>query len=507
MPKTSLFSSLAQQLKSADLSVHPQAVGTVSTFGDGILKVDGLDEVRAGELVVVGENSYGLALNLEKNDKVGVVLLENSTTVSTGQDVKTTGQILSIGVSDEIIGRVVDPLGHALDGKPEINVDKYEPLEKVAPGVMARQSVSVPLQTGIKAVDALIPVGRGQRQLIIGDRGTGKSSVALAAILNQKGQDVVCIYVVIGQKRSFLSQTVAMLEARGAMEYTTVVAASASDAASMQFLAPYAGVSVAEYFLAQGKDVLVVYDDLTKHAQAYREISLLLRRPSGREAYPGDVFYLHSRLLERACRLNSEHGGGSITALPIIETQANDISAFIPTNVISITDGQIYLEADLFNAGQKPAINIGTSVSRVGSAAQIKAMKQVAGSIKLDLAQFRELQAFAQFSSDLDEKTKKQLDRGGRINEILKQGWDEVLQVQQEVVSMYAAVKGFLDDVQAQYVKQYENELIEYIQTGYSHIFDSIVKEQKITDETEKILVEALHTFNSNHPEWMTQHD
>lgn len=506
MPK-SLFSSLTQQLKSADLAVHPQVVGQVASFGDGILKVAGLSDVKAGELVIVGENSYGLALNLEKNDQVGVVLLENSTSVTTGQDVKTTGQILSIGVSDEIIGRVVDPLGQALDGKPAIAISKYEPLEKIAPGVMARQSVTVSLQTGIKAIDALIPVGRGQRQLIIGDRGTGKSSVALGTILSQKGQNVVCVYVAIGQKRSFLSQTIAMLEKQGAMEYTAVVSASASDAASMQFLAPYAGVSVAEYFLQQGKDVLVVYDDLTKHAQAYREISLLLRRPSGREAYPGDVFYLHSRLLERACRLNPEHGGGSITALPIIETQANDISAFIPTNVISITDGQIYLEADLFNAGQKPAINIGTSVSRVGSAAQIKAMKQVAGSIKLDLAQFRELQAFAQFSSDLDDKTKKQLDRGSRINEILKQGWDDVLPVQYEVVSMYAAVKGFLDEVKTEKVKQYETELLEYILASYPAIFDSIVKEQKITDETEKVLVEALLSFNSNHPEWMIQHD
>ncbi|MEO8580999.1 MAG: F0F1 ATP synthase subunit alpha [Patescibacteria group bacterium] len=503
MPKTSLFSSLAQQLKATDFAVHPEMIGHVSAFGDGILKVDGLSNVRAGELVIVGENSYGLALNLEKNDKVGVVLLENSIEVSTGQEVRSTGQILSIGVSDEIIGRVVNPLGQAVDGKPAIAVKEYEALEKIAPGVMARQSVTVSLQTGIKGIDALIPIGRGQRQLIIGDRGTGKSSIALGAILNQKGQNVICIYVAIGQKRSFLSQTIAMLEKRGAMEYTTVVTASASDAASMQFLAPYAGVSVAEYFLRQGKDVLVVYDDLTKHAQAYREISLLLRRPSGREAYPGDVFYLHSRLLERACRLNSEHGGGSITALPIIETQANDISAFIPTNVISITDGQIYLESDLFNAGQKPAINIGTSVSRVGSAAQIKAMKQVAGSIKLDLAQFRELQAFAQFSSDLDEKTKKQLDRGSRINEILKQGWDEVLPVEQEVASMYAAVRGFLDQVEISKVKQYETELLEYVQGGHPQIFESIIKEQKITEDTEKTLVEALNSFNALHQEWM----
>ncbi len=503
MTKTSLFTSLNQQIDNTQFALKQQVVGKVVSFGDGILEIEGLSEVQAGELVIVGENSYGLALNLEKNDKVRVVLLENSTKVATGQLVKTTGKILSIGVSDDIVGRVVDPLGKAIDGKNELVHTSYEPLEKIAPGVMSRKSVTVSLQTGIKAVDALIPIGRGQRQLIIGDRGTGKSSVALGTILNQKGQNVICVYVSIGQKRSFLSQTIAMLEQHGAMDYTIVVSASASDAASMQFLAPYAGVSVAEYFLKQGKDVLVVYDDLTKHAQAYREISLLLRRPSGREAYPGDVFYLHSRLLERACRLNEDHGGGSITALPIIETQANDISAFIPTNVISITDGQIYLETDLFNAGQKPAINIGTSVSRVGSAAQVKAMKQVAGSIKLDLAQFRELQAFAQFSSDLDEKTKRQLDRGSRINEILKQGWDEVLPMHQEVVSMYAAVKGYLDEVKLSSIQQYEKNFIEFLQDSFPQIFESIITEQKLTEETEKMLVEALQTFNATHQEWM----
>lgn len=502
MQKTSLLSSITQQINQTDFSVKSEMVGKVVSFGDGVLKVEGLSNVQAGELVVIGENAYGLALNLEKNDRIGVVLLENSTTVTTGQEVKGTGQILSIGVSDEIIGRVVDPLGAAIDGKPAVKISEYQPLEKIAPGVMARQSVTVPLQTGIKVIDSLIPIGRGQRQLIIGDRGTGKSSIGLGAILNQKGQGVICVYVSVGQKRSFLSQTVAMLSKHGAMDYTVIVSASASEAASLQFLAPYAGVSIAEYFLKQGKDVLVIYDDLTKHAQAYREVSLLLRRPSGREAYPGDVFYLHSRLLERACRLNPEHGGGSITALPIIETQANDISAFIPTNVISITDGQIYLESDLFNAGQKPAINIGNSVSRVGSAAQIKAMKQVAGTMKLDLAQFRELQAFAQFSSDLDEKTKKQLDRGSRINEILKQGWDETLTVEYEVVSMYAAVKGFLDEIIISKVQQYEKVLFEYIETSYPQILSSIVKEQKITDDTETTLVEALQTFNSLHQDW-----
>lgn len=507
MPKTSFLSSFTQNLDKAHFRVEPRTVGVIKAFGDGIVKVEGLSDVQAGELVLIGESTYGLALNLEKNDQVGVVLLENSVEISTGQEVKGTGQILSIGVSDEIVGRVVNPLGKALDGKAEINVVSQEPLEKIAPGVMARQSVTVPLQTGIKAVDALIPVGRGQRQLIIGDRGTGKSAVGLGTILNQKGLGVICIYVAIGQKRSFLSQTVSMLEKHGAMEYTIVVSASASDAASLQFLAPYAGVSVAEYFLKQGKDVLVIYDDLTKHAQAYREVSLLLRRPSGREAYPGDVFYLHSRLLERACRLNPEHGGGSITALPIIETQANDISAFIPTNVISITDGQIYLEADLFNAGQRPAINIGTSVSRVGSAAQIKAMKQVAGSMKLDLAQFRELQAFAQFGSDLDEKTKKQLERGARINETLKQGWDVPLPVQYQVISIYMAVKGFLDDIDIKYVQEYEKQLFEYLETGYPQILSSIVSEQKLTEENEKDLVAALNAFNDLHRDWQTHQE
>lgn len=502
MPKTNFLQSITQQIENSDISIEPKVVGTIKSFGDGIVKVDGLSDVKAGELVVMGDNIYGLALNLEKDDQVGVVLLSNSVELSPGQEVKGTGKILSIGVSDEIIGRVVNPLGAVLDGKNPITPTSYEPLEKIAPGVMARQSVTVPLQTGTKAIDALIPIGRGQRELIIGDRATGKSSVALGTILNQKGENVICIYVSIGQKRSFLSQTIAMLEKAGAMEYTVVVSASASEAASLQFLAPYGGIAIAEYFLKQGKDVLVVYDDLTKQAQAYREISLLLRRPSGREAYPGDVFYLHSRLLERACRLNPEHGGGSITALPIIETQANDVSAFIPTNVISITDGQIYLETDLFNAGQKPAINVGISVSRVGSAAQIKAMKQVAGTMKLDLAQFRELQAFAQFSSDLDEKTKQQLDRGSRINEILKQGWDSPLPVQYQVVSIYAAVKGWLDQIKIDFVQKYEKELFEYIETSSPTIFSSIVKEQKLTEENEALLVETLKTFNELHKEW-----
>lgn len=498
----SFISDFKKQLDQTEVTIAPRVVGTVESFGDGIAKIHGLSEVMAGEIVEFDANTFGLALNLEKGDQVGVVMLGDAPNITAGAEVKATGKILSIGVSDEIIGRVIDPLGRPLDGKAEITVKENMPLEAIAPGVITRQSVSVPLQTGTIAIDALIPIGRGQRELIIGDRGTGKSSIALATILNQTKGDVICIYVAIGQKRSFLAQTVAMLEQRGAMKYTTIVSASASDAASLQYLAPYAGVSVAEYFLKQGKDVLVIYDDLTKHAQAYREISLLLRRPSGREAYPGDVFYLHSRLLERACRLNSEYGGGSITALPIIETQANDVSAFIPTNVISITDGQIYLESDLFNAGQKPAINVGISVSRVGSAAQIKAMKQVAGSLKLDLAQFRELAAFAQFSSDLDDKTKQQLDRGKRVNEILKQGWDNPLPVEKQVVIVFSAVQGYLDTIEISNIQLWKDAFLQYMEDSNQEILDSIVKEQKLTDENEKALRSAIEGFNQIHGEW-----
>lgn len=498
----SFLSDFKQQLNQMELSTEPRIVGMVESFGDGIAKIQGLSNVMAGEIVEFGRDTYGLALNLEKGDKVGVVVLGDSDNITTGMEVKSTGRILSIGVSDEIVGRVVDPLGRPLDGKAEITATSFMPLESIAPGVMARQSVSVPLQTGTIAIDSLIPIGRGQRELIIGDRGTGKSSIALATILNQTKGDVICIYVAIGQKRSFLAQTAAMLEKHGAMKYTTIVSASASDSASLQYLAPYGGIAIAEYFLKQGKDVLVIYDDLTKHAQAYREISLLLRRPSGREAYPGDVFYLHSRLLERACRLNKEAGGGSITALPIIETQANDVSAFIPTNVISITDGQIYLETDLFNAGQKPAINVGISVSRVGSAAQIKAMKQVAGSLKLDLAQFRELAAFAQFSSDLDDKTKKQLDRGKRVNEILKQGWDSPLSVEKQVVIVFAAVQGYLDTIDMKFIADWKDAFLEYMENNQQKMYDSIIKEQKLTDETEKDLRATIDSFNQIHDEW-----
>jgi F-type H+-transporting ATPase subunit alpha len=495
MAKKDASSTFRSLIDSVDIDIQPTSVGTVLSLSDGVIKTDGLDDVQAGELVDLGENQYGLVLNLEKN-QVGIVALGDTGHLHAGSKITRTGQILSLGVSDEIIGRTVDVLGRPLDGLKPITPKKQMLLEKIAPGVMARQSVSVPLQTGVKAIDAMVPIGRGQRELIIGDRQTGKTSIGLGTILNQADQNVICVYVCIGQKRSSLAQITEMLEKRGAMAYTTIVASTASDPASQQFLAPFAGQAVAEYFLEQGRDVLIIFDDLTKHAQAYREISLLLRRPAGREAYPGDVFYLHSRLLERACRLNEKHGGGSITALPIIETQANDVSAYIPTNVISITDGQIYLESDLFNAGMRPAINVGLSVSRVGSAAQIKAMKQVAGTMKLDLAQFRELEAFSQFSSDLDEKTKTQLDRGFRVNEILKQGWDEPLKVEEQVVIIYAAVNGYLDTIKPDMIKPWEIAYLEYIKSSHLEILDSIVTEQKIIEATEEKLKKAIITFN-----------
>ncbi len=503
MPKStpSLSASLAQIVAKSSVAPTVQSVGEVISFGDGVAKIHGLDDIQSGELVDIGQNQYGLALNLEK-DSVGLVLLGAGRHLGVGSIVKRTGTILSIGVGDDIVGRTINAVGQVIDGKPMFESKKQMLLERIAPGVMTRQSVTVPLQTGIKAVDAMIPIGRGQRELIIGDRATGKTAIALGTILNQADQNVICVYVSIGQKGSTLAQTKQTLEERGAMAYTVIVSASASEPAAQQFLAPYAGLAVAEYFLEQGKDVLIVYDDLTKHAQAYREISLLLRRPSGREAYPGDVFYLHSRLLERACRLNSKYGGGSITALPIIETQANDVSAFIPTNVISITDGQIYLETDLFNAGVKPAINVGLSVSRVGSSAQIKAMKQVAGTMKLDLAQYRELQAFAQFSSDLDEKTKTQLERGTRVSAILKQGWDTPLKVEEQIVVIFAAVNGLLAQVRVDAIQDWEAAYLEYIKTSHPDILESIKKNQKITDETVAELKTAINSFNTIHPEW-----
>jgi F-type H+/Na+-transporting ATPase subunit alpha len=493
--KTKTLLNFNDLIKDADLKPAPESVGVITSYGDGVLRVSGLDDVMSGELINLGESQLGLALNLEK-DSLGVVVLGAAKKIKVGDIVKKTNRILSIGVSDEILGRVVDVMGRSLDGKAELEPKKFMPLEKVAPGVMTRQSVSVPLQTGIKSIDAMIPIGRGQRELIIGDRSTGKTAIALGTILNQLKEDVVCVYVCIGQKNSSLAQTKQILEERGAMDYTTIVSATASSSAAEQFLAPFAGCSIAEYFLDQGKDVLVIYDDLTKHAQAYREISLLLRRPSGREAFPGDVFYLHSRLLERACRLNKNYGGGSITALPIVETQANDVSAYIPTNVISITDGQIYLETDLFNAGMKPAINVGLSVSRVGSAAQVKAMKQVAGTMKLDLAQFRELEAFAQFSSDLDEKTKAQLDRGVRVNAILKQGWDKPLSVTEQVLVIYAAVNGFLDKIKQEKLMAWESKYLDYIRINHQELIKNINKEQKISEDLEKKISQVIKEFN-----------
>ncbi|NCN83065.1 MAG: F0F1 ATP synthase subunit alpha [Candidatus Pacebacteria bacterium] len=489
---------LGELIASANITTTPESVGTIMSFGDGVIRVKGLEAVQAGELVDIGEGQFGLALSLEK-EYTAIVALGAAKHISTGQTVKRTGKILSIPVSDDIIGRTVNPLGVLLDGSKALTKTKDMVLEKIAPGVMARQSVSVPLQTGIKAIDAMIPVGRGQRELIIGDRATGKTAIALGTILNQNDQNVICVYVCIGQKRSNLAQITNMLRAAGAMEYTIIVAATASETAAEQFLAPYAGQAVAEYFLEQGKDVLVIFDDLSKHAQAYREISLLLRRPSGREAYPGDVFYLHSRLLERACRLNKEHGGGSITALPIIETQANDVSAYIPTNVISITDGQIYLEADLFNSGMKPAINVGLSVSRVGSAAQIKLMKQVAGTMKLDLAQYRELQAFAQFSSDLDDRTKKQLARGGRVNAVLKQGWDTPLKVEEQAVVIFAATRGLLDTIDQDKIPAWEIEFISHMRTAQKKLLAQLVADGKFEEKTEAKLQSVIKSFNETH--------
>ncbi len=493
-----------QSISTLQFSENVTHVGTITALGDGIVKVSGLDTVMMGEVVSFAGGKEGLALNLSKNE-IGVIMLTDSEGLATGQEVQTTGRILSIGVSEEIIGRTVNTLGKAIDGKGNYAISQYQPLEKIAPGVITRKSVTVPLQTGIKAIDAMIPIGRGQRELIIGDRGTGKSAVALTTIINQKGKDVICVYVAIGQKNAYLAQTTATLEKFGALDYTIIVSASASDPAAMQYLAPYAGTAIAEYFLGKGKDVLVVYDDLSKHAVAYREVSLLLRRPSGREAYPGDVFYLHSRLLERACRLDEKYGGGSITALPIIETQANDVSAYIPTNVISITDGQIYLESGLFNAGIKPAINVGLSVSRVGGSAQIKAMKQVAGSMKLDLAQFRELEAFAQFASDLDAKTKARIDRGQRLTELLKQGWDMPLDVTEQIAVIYAGTRGYLDTVQKDMVNTWEKLFIEYMKLEGENIYAAIVKEGKLTESIESDLKKIIEKFNGLHAELMVE--
>jgi F-type H+-transporting ATPase subunit alpha len=457
--------SLAKKLEdpaSFSAPVKPISIGEIISIGDGVAKVSGLDDAMMSELIEFPGGTQGLALSLHTNE-VGVVLLGAYSHLKNGDKAVSTGRILSIPVGPNFLGRIVNPLGIAIDGMPDPVGAEIYPIERIASGVITRQHVSQPLQTGIVAIDAMIPVGRGQRELIIGDRGVGKSSIAITTIINQAKEGVKCIYVTIGQKRSFVAQLVNTLKEYGAMEYTTIVAATASDPASMQFLAPYAGAALGEYYAMHGQDALIIYDDLSKHAWAYREISLLLRRPSGREAYPGDVFYLHSRLLERACRLNKEYGGGSLTALPIIETQAGDVSAYIPTNVISITDGQIYLEADMFNSGYKPAVNVGLSVSRVGGDAQIKAMKKVAGRLRLDLAQYRELAAFSQFASDLDAKTKASLDKGGRVSEILKQGWDEPYSVGVQVALIWAVTEGHANKITIPNMGEWKTAFLSYL--------------------------------------------
>lgn len=493
---------IIDQLKSklTQFSADPKIdhVGTVLEIGDGIARVSGLRQVASMEMLDFGNGVSGVALNLEDR-AVGAIILGDYTGIRQGDIVKATGKILSVPVSESLIGRVVSALGDPKDGKGAITAEKFYPVEKIAPGVITRQSVKQPVQTGIKAIDALIPIGRGQRELIIGDRQTGKTAVAIDAILNQHDQNMICIYVAIGQKESKVAKIVAELESRGAMKYTIVVSAAASEPAALQFLAPYAGCAMGEYFMDQGKDVLVVYDDLSKQAVAYREISLLLRRPPGREAYPGDVFYLHSRLLERAAKLNPDYGGGSLTALPIIETQAGDVSAYIPTNVISITDGQIFLESDLFYKGIRPALNVGISVSRVGSAAQTKAMKKVAGKLKLSLAQFRELESFAQFGSDLDEATRKSLDLGRRMTEALKQPQYAPVAMEQQVVILYAINNGYLDDVPVEKVGEWEAGLHEYMETQGREVLKAIRETKELGEETEAKLKDAISNFKQSH--------
>lgn len=485
---------IKDQIKNYQIDLNVDDIGTVIEVGDGIARIHGLDKAMAGELLDFGNDVFGLVLNLEQ-DNVGGVILGGDTLVKEGDTVKRTGKIMQIPVGEAMIGRVVDPLGRPIDGKGDIKTTETRPVEYPAPGIADRKSVHQPLQTGIKAIDALVPIGRGQRELIIGDRGTGKTAIAVDTILNQKGQDCICVYVAIGQKASTVARVVKTLEDNGAMDYTIVVAATASDSAPLQYLAPYAGVTLGEHFMYKGQHVLCVYDDLSKHAAAYRAMSLLLRRPPGREAYPGDVFYLHSRLLERAAKLSDDLGAGSITALPIIETLAGDVSGYIPTNVISITDGQIMLESDLFYSGVRPAINVGLSVSRVGGSAQIKAMKQVAGRMRLDLAQYRELAAFSQFASDLDKATKAQLDRGMRMVETLKQAQYSPLLVQDQVMVIYTAVNGYLADVPVEQVVKFHEAFLKFMNANHPEIGKAIVEKQKLTEETETALKTAIAEF------------
>ena len=493
-----IASILKRQIEDFDAAVTEQNVGTVTAASDGIARIHGLGECMASELVEFSNGTRGLALNLEE-ETVGAIILGEYADIKEGDEVRTTNLVAAVPVGDALIGRVVNALGDPLDERGPIDSSETLPMERIAPDVVSRQSVGVPVQTGIKAIDSMIPIGRGQRELIIGDRSTGKSALIIDAIINQRGGDLTCIYVAIGQKDSKVAQTVATLEEHGAMEHTIVVVASASESAARQYLAPYAGCAMAEHFMAQGRDVLIAYDDLTKHAWAYRQISLLLQRPPGREAYPGDVFYLHSRLLERSARMSDEHGGGSITALPVIETQAGDVSAYIPTNVISITDGQIFLELDMFNAGQRPATNPGISVSRVGGDAQTSAMKKVAGSLRLDLSQYRELQAFAQFGTeDLDAVTRRQLERGARLTELLKQPQYEPQSLANQVTILYCGVNGYLDDVPVEKVADFERSFRDHLRASAPAVLEAIQSSGDLDDSTEDSLKQAIEEFKGS---------
>ncbi|HET6381304.1 MAG TPA: F0F1 ATP synthase subunit alpha [candidate division Zixibacteria bacterium] len=489
-----ITSIIRNEIKGFDEGAEVAGVGTIVEVGDGIAQIYGLSGALASELLEFPNGVMGMAFNLEE-ETVGALILGDYTDLKEGDQVKTTGRVVEVPVGDALIGRVVNPLGEPLDGKGPIETTRTRPVERIAPGVIVRKPVDTPVQTGIKAIDAMIPIGRGQRELIIGDRQTGKTAIAVDTIINQKGQDLICIYVAIGQKQSTVAQVVAQLEEHGAMEHTIVVSASASDPAPLQFLAPYAGVAMGEEFMESGRDALCVYDDLSKHAWAYRQVSLLMRRPPGREAYPGDIFYAHSRLLERAARLNDENGGGSLTALPIIETQAGDVSAYIPTNVISITDGQIFLQTDLFNQGQRPAVNAGISVSRVGGNAQIKAMRQVAGKLRLDLAQYRELAAFAQFASDLDKATRDQLTRGEKLTYILRQPQFQPVPVEKQVAIIWAGNNGYLDDVESSRIAEFEAGFFRFLESNYEDVLPTIAREKALSDELTARLTEAVKAF------------
>ncbi|HEX8264407.1 MAG TPA: F0F1 ATP synthase subunit alpha [Pyrinomonadaceae bacterium] len=493
---TEISDIIRQQIENFDAGVTIEEVGTVIKVGDGIAEIHGLDKVMAGELIEFPHEVRGLALNLEE-DKVGAVLFGDFQKIKEGDMAKRTGQIMSVPVGEAIIGRVVNALGEPIDGKGAIASNQFNPVERIAPGIIDRQPVKEPMQTGLKAIDSMVPIGRGQRELIIGDRQTGKTTVAVDTIINQKGSGVICIYAAIGQKASTVAQVRQRLEEHGAMEYTIIVSATASDPAAMQYLAPYTAVAIGEYFRDSGRHALTIYDDLSKQAAAYREISLLLRRPPGREAYPGDVFYLHSRLLERAAKMSDARGGGSLTSLPLIETQAGDISAYIPTNVISITDGQIFLESDLFNSGVRPAINVGNSVSRVGGSAQIKAMKQVAGTLRIDLAQYRELAAFAQFGSDLDKATQAQLSRGQRLTEVLKQPQYQPMPVEEQIFVIWTATNGYLDDVAVEDLRRFEDELLNYVRNTHPGILNTIREKKAISDELKTQLGQAVDDFKT----------